>query len=99
VFVAGGNVAIDDLSTGLNLSIGPTIGHAVISGFASDPNGVVDLTGGLGGFTDPAMVLSALKSDGRGGTLLSFGKGDFLDFVGVARAIACREFPHRLRTR
>jgi hypothetical protein len=83
VFVAGGNVAIDDLSTGLNLSIGPTIGHAVVSGFASDPNGVVDLTGGLGGFTDPAMVLSALKSDGRGGTLLSFGKGDFLDFVGV----------------
>jgi hypothetical protein len=29
------------------------------------------------------MVLSALKSDGWGGTLLSFGKGHFLDFVGV----------------
>jgi hypothetical protein len=83
VFVAGGNVAIDDLSTGLNLSIGPTIGHAVISGFASDPNGVVDLTGGLGGFTDATMVVSALQSDGRGGTLLSFGKGHLLDFVGV----------------
>ena len=83
VFVAGGNVAIDDLSTGLHISIGPTIGRAVISGFSSDPNGVVDLTGGLGEFTDPTMVLSALTSDGRGGTLLSFGKGDFLDFVGV----------------
>jgi len=83
VFVGGGNVAIDDLSTGLKLSIGPTIGHAIISGFASDPNSVVDLTGGLGGFTDAAMVLSALKSDGRGGTLLSFGKGHFLDLIGV----------------
>jgi hypothetical protein len=83
VFVGGGNVAIDDLSTGLKLSIGPTIGHAVISGFASDPNSMVDLTGGVGGFTNAAMVLSALKSDGRGGTLLSFGKGHFLDFVGV----------------
>jgi hypothetical protein len=83
VFVGGGNVAVDDLAAGLKLSIGPTIGQAVISGFASDPNSVVDLTGGLGGFTDTTMVLSALKSDGQGGTLLSFGKGHFLDFVGV----------------
>ena len=84
VFVGGGNVAIDDHAKGLTLSIGPTIGHAVIAGFASDPNGVIDLTGGLGGFTDTTMVLSALQSDGRGGTLLSFGKGQFLDFAGVA---------------
>jgi hypothetical protein len=62
----------------LNLSIGPTIGRAVISGFALDANGVVDLTGGLGGFRDTTMVLFALKSDGRGGTLLSFGKVTFL---------------------
>jgi hypothetical protein len=47
---------------------------------------VVDLTGGLGGFTDTAMVLSALKSDGRGGTLLSLGQGHFIDFVGVTPA-------------
>jgi hypothetical protein len=84
VFVGAGNVSIDDFSAGLQLSIGPTIGHAVISGFASDPNSVVDLTGGIGGFTDTAVVLSALKSDGRGGTLLSFGKSNFLDFPGVA---------------
>ena len=83
VFVGKGNVASDDRSTGLTLSIGPTIGHAVISGFASDPSGVVDLTGGLGSFTDTASVLSALTNDGRGGTLLSFGKGAFLDVVGV----------------
>jgi hypothetical protein len=86
VFVGAGNVAIDDLSTGLKVSIGPTIGHAVISGFTSDPNSVVDLTGGLGGFTDTAMVLSALKSDGRGGTLLSFGQGHFINFAGVTPA-------------
>ena len=74
---------IDNLSTGLQLSIGPTIGRAVIAGFASDPGGVVDLTGGIGGFTDTAMVLAALQSDGRGGTLLSFGQSHFLDFAGV----------------
>jgi hypothetical protein len=86
VFLGGGNAAINDVSTGLQLTIGPTIGHAVILGFASDPNSVVDLTGGVGGFTDAAMVLSALASDGRGGTLLSFGKGHFVDFVGVSPA-------------
>jgi hypothetical protein len=84
VFVGGGNVAIDDFAVGLKISMGPSIGHAVISGFASDPNSVVDLTGGLGGFTDTTMLLSALKSDGHGGTLLSFGKGQFIDFVDAA---------------
>jgi hypothetical protein len=83
VFVGDGNAAIDDRSTGLQLQIGPTTGHNVIVGFASDPSAVVDLTGGIGGFTDTATVLSALKSDGRGGTLLSFGNGHFLDFYGV----------------
>ena len=85
VFVGDGKTAIDDRSTGLQVSIGPTIGRAVIAGFASDPSGVVDLTGGIGGFTDTAMVLAALQSDGRGGTLLSFGQGHFLDFAGVAQ--------------
>jgi hypothetical protein len=83
VFVGGGDIAIDDFSVGLKLLIGPTIGHAIISGFASDPNGVIDLAGGVGGFTDAAMVLSALSNDGRGGTLLSLGKGQLLDFVGI----------------
>jgi hypothetical protein len=38
----------------------------------------------MGGFTTSAAALSALKSDGHGGTLLSFGSGSSLDFSGVA---------------
>jgi hypothetical protein len=53
-------------------------------GFLSDPTGVVDLAGGVGGYTDTAGVLSALKEDGHGGTLLPLGGSSCLDFVGVA---------------
>jgi putative DNA-invertase from lambdoid prophage Rac len=40
----------------------------------------IDLTGGIGGFKTAAAALSALKSDGQRGTLLSFGSGSSLDF-------------------
>ena len=84
VFIGGGNSIVDDFSSGLDLKVGPASGHDVLSNFASDPGGVVDLIGGIGGFTTPAAVVSALTSDGRGGTLLSFGHDSSLDFAGVA---------------
>jgi hypothetical protein len=84
VFIGSGNATVNDFSTGLDLKIGPTAGVDVLSHFASDPGGVVDLIGGIGGFKSAAAVLSALKSDGHGGTLLSFGSGSSLDFTGVA---------------
>jgi hypothetical protein len=34
--------------------------------------------------TRVSQVLSALKSDGHGGTVLSFGKNSSLDFTGIA---------------
>ncbi|HET7883231.1 MAG TPA: hypothetical protein VFL55_20260 [Acetobacteraceae bacterium] len=83
VFIGKGNVRIDDQSIGLTVSIGPTVQHAVISRFAVDRD-VIDLTGGVGGFTDTTSVLSALQSDGHGGTRLSFGNGGVLDFAGVS---------------
>src|SRR5208282_511635 len=83
VFIGSGNATVNDLSTGLDLKIGPTAGVDVLSHFASDPSGVVDLIGGVGGFTTTAAALSALKSDGHGGTLLRFGHDSSLDFVGV----------------
>jgi hypothetical protein len=86
VFIGEGNAAIKDFSTGLQVKIGPGTGHVDFSGFASDPGCVIDLMGGVGGLADAASVMSALVSDGRGGTQLSFGNGQFLDLVGVARS-------------
>jgi hypothetical protein len=87
VFIGTGNSTINDFSSGLDLKIGPTAGNDILSHFAAsggDTSGVVDLVGGIGGFTTTAAVLSALKSDGHGGSLLSFGSGSSLDFAGVA---------------
>jgi hypothetical protein len=79
-----GNITVNDFSTGLDLKIGPTAGDDILSNIAPDPSGVVDLIGGIGGFTTTSQVLSALKSDRHGGTLLSFGKSSSLDFTGLA---------------
>ena len=84
VFISTKNATVNDYSTGLNLKIGPTAGVDVLAHFASDLSGAVDLIGGIGGFKTTAAVLSALKSDGQGGTLLLFGTGSSLDFTGVA---------------
>jgi hypothetical protein len=56
-----------------------------LSEFAKDPTGVIDLKGGLGGFTSPELVVAALTSNGSG-TLLSFGTAGSLDFVNTAAA-------------
>jgi Ca2+-binding RTX toxin-like protein len=100
VFLSPSGATVNDFSTDLTLKIGPTAGKDTLTNFASDPGGVVDLLGGIGGFTSVAQVLSALKSDGHGGTLLSFesshrhgaghpsmgggGHTSSLDFVGMA---------------
>ena len=67
VFIGAGKATVNDFSTGLDLKIGPTAGVDVLAHFASDQSGVIDLVGGLGGFTTTAAVLTALKSDGHGG--------------------------------
>ena len=84
VFVSTGNAIVNDFSTGLDFKIGPTAGVDVLSHFASDRGGIIDLIGDIGGFATTTAVLSALKSDGHGGTLLSFGSGSSLDFAGLA---------------
>jgi hypothetical protein len=62
------------------------VGNMILTGFAKDSTGVIDLRGGLGGFTTPQAVVAALQSDHHGGTLLSLGHGNSLDFDGVARS-------------
>ena len=84
VFVNGTGTSIDDLSQGMTLVLSGSPGALSLSDFASDATGVVDLRGGIGGFTTPQDVVAALTSDGHGGTLLSFGTAGSLDFVNTA---------------
>ena len=84
VFVHGTGTSIDDLSQGMTLVLSGTPGKLSLSDFARDATGVIDLRGGLGGFTTVQMVENALTSDSHGGTLLSFGTAGSLDFVNTA---------------
>ena len=51
---------------------------------ASDPTAVVDLLGGVGGYTSVSQVMSALTSDGNSGSLLPLGNGQAVHFVNIA---------------
>jgi hypothetical protein len=92
VFLGTGNnfVALSDNSTGTQLNIGPTTGndHFAPNFLVDLQTSVIDLKGGIGGFTSvtgPGGVLNALQDDGfSGGTLLSFGSGSSLDIVNFA---------------
>jgi len=84
VFLHSTNATVADAGQGAVISIAGG-GTDIVQGAASDPSLVVDLTGGLGGFTSASSVLASLTSDGNGGALLSFGASHgSLDFVGVA---------------
>ena len=87
VFLDAGSASIDDLSNTTTVVAGPTSGSASILDFAHDAGFVLDLTGGVGGFTTTAGVVSALESDGHGGTQLLLGNGpgaSVIDFVNTS---------------
>jgi hypothetical protein len=86
VFLSGTNSSINDLSQGMTLVLSGSPGNVNLSDFADDHTGVIDLRGGIGGFATPEQVVSALTSDGHGGTLLSFGSAGSLDFVNTPAA-------------
>ncbi len=85
-FLGGGgavNATISDLSSGLTVDV-VNGGNDVFNGFANDRSAVVDLLGGIGGYTNVAGVLVALTDDGAGGSSLPMGAGQSIDFTGVA---------------
>ena len=86
-FLGGGsstvNATINDQSQGLLVYVLNT-GVDKITGLATDPTAVIDLLGGLGGYTSVTQVLAALTPDNAGGTQLSLGSGHSIDIVGVA---------------
>jgi hypothetical protein len=76
----------DDLwfsgATSSEIVIGKGVG-ATIESFLPSANDVIDLINGAGGYTSAAAVVSALTSDGAGGSELKFGATS-IHFIGVA---------------
>ena len=80
------HVDIVDQSVGLAVSINSSSQVDTITGFGSDALGVVHLMNGVGNYHSVADIMSALHSDGHGGTLLALGTSPAagsLDFVGI----------------
>ncbi|HTW68485.1 MAG TPA: Ig-like domain-containing protein [Acetobacteraceae bacterium] len=87
VFLHSTNATIVDAGQGTAIDIAGG-GTDVIQGAGSDSSLLVDLTGGLGGYTSAASVIAALTPDGHGGALLSLGASHgSVDFAGVAPAM------------
>ena len=91
VFLDAGTAAsIDDLSSATTVVAGPGSGSASILDVARDAGFVLDLTGGVGGFTSAAGVASAFQSDGHGGMQLLLGSGPgaaVIDFVSTQASV------------
>jgi hypothetical protein len=84
VFLGGSQDIVTDTGQGLKLNIGPTAGNDSLVNFASDlSSGIIDLLGGIGGYTSASQAYAALQNDGHGGALLPFGHASSLDIVGV----------------
>jgi hypothetical protein len=84
VFLGGSQDIVTDVGQGLKLNIGPTAGNDSLANFASDlSSGIIDLLGGIGGYTSASQAYAALQNDGHGGALLRFGLAESLDIVGV----------------
>lgn len=81
------HVNINDHSTGLTVSINSSTQVDTIFGFGNDPLGVIDVANGVGNYHSVADIMSALKGDGHGGTLLALGSAPnagSVDFVDTA---------------
>lgn len=77
------NATINDKSQGLTVYV-LNGGVDKISGLATDTTAVIDLLGGVGGYTSASQMLSAITSDNAGGALLPLGNGQSIDIIGVA---------------
>ena len=77
------NATINDKSQGLTVYV-LSGGVDKISGLATDKSAVIDLLGGIGGYTDASHVLLAITPDNAGGALLPLGNGQSIDITGVA---------------
>jgi hypothetical protein len=83
----GADSAVVDHGTSLEIVVSAGCGTVTVDDAAADPHILIDLKGGVGGFTTAAGVLAALLSDGAGGSLLSLGSGAEVHFVSAAPSL------------
>jgi hypothetical protein len=83
IFVNGGTDSFTDDSHGLVLDIGAAGGSVTLANILADPTARIELSDGIGGYTNVRSVLASLRSDGHGGTLLPLGASSQIDFAGV----------------
>jgi hypothetical protein len=81
VFINGGPDDITDHGSSLKVQISKAGGVVNLHDFLTDKHSVVDLLGGVGGYKTVRSIVTALQSDGNGGTLLSLGSAGHIDFV------------------
>ncbi len=75
------NASITDQADALRVIIGSSTQTDTVAGFAtSDPYAVLDLKNGAGGYASVNAIVQALHSDGHGGTMLSLGGTNSIDF-------------------
>jgi alpha-tubulin suppressor-like RCC1 family protein len=79
------NATINDQSSGLQVYV-LNPGNDVFNNIAADPGAVINLLGGIGGYSTVSQVMAALTADGHGGTLLPLGAGASIDFANTAAA-------------
>jgi Ca2+-binding RTX toxin-like protein len=82
-----GSFSINDLGSGLTAYVGSATQTDKITGFASsDTSAIIDLINGVGAYASVGSVLSALQSDGHGGTTLALGTTGSIDFLGTTQS-------------
>lgn len=81
-------LSVTDTGSGVVVGFGPTSASVALHNLAHDPGFVLDLTGGVGGYSSVWAVLAALRSDGAGGSMLdiSAAQGIAIDFVAMPKA-------------
>jgi len=83
VFLAAGATSIADHSNALEITVNSPDTLLTISSYNAVSGAVVDLVGTS--FAAVGAVLSALKGDGSGGTILSLGYGGEIHFIGLSQ--------------
>jgi beta-glucanase (GH16 family) len=80
----GASATIYDLGYDLRVNVATTTGSEIITGLAEDHAAVIALVNNSGGYATVDDVIDALRSDGRGGSLLNLGAGGIVDIASVA---------------
>ena len=75
---------ITDNGGALRMDIGSSTQTDTFSNLGADASWMIDLLNGAGNYGSVAAVMTALRSDGHGGTLIALGATGSIDLVGVA---------------